>query len=99
MAGGPVEPPELGDDFRPETPDYLSGHDSVWNAATAAELGGATSQERDIFAQQMYSAYVDRNLSSDERSQARMDAEAAMDFWGVGFDWAEWRREMGYDKS
>lgn len=97
----------MADEFEPldagnieDVPERYQDHPSVWRPAQAAYTGDrATAQERDIFAQQLHAAYVDPNLSYEERRQARMDVKAGESFWGVQFDWAEWRKEMGYDKS
>lgn len=91
------EPPELSSDDFLDVPERYDEHRSIWNAATAATLDDrATERERDIIAEQLYDAYVNPDLSPDERRAARADANAAMNYWDIGFDWEAWREEMGY---
>lgn len=92
-----IEPPrEIGDDeLTPEAPEYLESNRSIWDAATTAELKGASRQERDILAQQIYEGYgYHPGANKNDVRRARRDADAAMKFFGVRFDWALWRREM-----
>lgn len=80
-----------------EPPDYLRGHDSVWNATSALELQGVGEQDRQDFADAHYWAYVDKDMGIDERSQWRDYADSLRDEYGIELDWDAWRHEMGYD--
>jgi hypothetical protein len=88
---------DRGDDGFPDAPDHLQGHESIWNMAVAAELGGASEADRDMLADAHYEGYVNPNISPDDRNEWREFADDMRDEFGVDMDWDAWRHEMGYN--
>jgi hypothetical protein len=86
-----IDPSELS----PEPPDYLQGHDSIWNMGMQAQLGGATDEERQDLVDAHYFGYVDNDDS--DRSAWRDYADELRAEYGVELDWQSWREEMGYN--
>lgn len=81
----------------PATPDYLVGHESVWDMAISAQISGASEQDVQDLADWNYYGYVDRTVSPDDRHAYRMEADAMREEFGVDIDWDRWRAEMGED--
>jgi hypothetical protein len=88
----------------PEPPEWLQGHESVWNGAIAANLAGA---DRNEFADAHYFGYVQRDgegahddyegMTPAERKEWRLIADDMREDLDVDLDWDAWRDEMGYN--
>lgn len=79
-----------------DMPDHYRGHESVWESVVVARFGGATKFEQAELSATAYTGFVDPYVDSETRELARDDALAGFEYFGVDFDWAQWRREMGY---
>jgi hypothetical protein len=90
--GNGYQPPE--DSWRP--PPQFEQTPTLWESISAARMQGATKDERNALAQSAYTGFVDRNVDPATRHAARQDALEGFRFFGASFDWAQWRREMGY---
>lgn len=90
------EPPPDDEESDARIPEYFRGHESVWESVQLARFGGASRAEVSELASAAYAGYVDPSVDSATRNAARNEAQAGFSYFGVGFDWAQWRREMGY---
>lgn len=77
-------------------PPAFEGHRSLWESIVITRFGGASQFDQAQLSAAVNTGFIDRNVDPWTRADAREEAVGMFAEYGVSFDWAQWRREMGY---
>lgn len=98
MADDVEETPEaVPDPSDPQSSTFWNRDRSNKELGQALQLDGVDPHSTRIAQSQVHKAMYDKSLTTAQRVEARNQMKAMMNFYGIGFDWAQWRKEMDYE--